>query len=140
MSACDELDGMQRPRVGGLNITPPASPAATTCSVTTLVSTSPLAIVAATASERNAPMRFSTPDRATAVPGPSAWVAIDVAIALPVSWNPLVKSKQRAVTTTRARTTSLLTRKASLADMSGVERRSELLRDSHLHVNFCSLI
>ena len=36
-------------------------------------------------------------------------VAMDVAIALPVSWNPLVKSKARAVITTRTRTVSLLT-------------------------------
>ena len=46
---------------------------------------------------------------ATAVRGPSAPVAIDVAIALPVSWKPLVKSKHRAVMTTRTSTVSLLT-------------------------------
>src|SRR5580704_5390193 len=132
MSACDELDGMPRSQVSKFQMIPPARPAATTCSVTRFVSTRPLAIVAATASERNAPTRFSTPDRATATRGLSALVAIDVAIALPVSWNPLVKSKERATTTTRTSTTSFLTRKASLADMSGVERRSELLRDSHL--------
>jgi len=36
-------------------------------------------------------------------------VAIDVAIALPVSWKPLVKSKAKAVMTTKTRTVSLLT-------------------------------
>ena len=50
-------------------------------------------MVAATARERNAPTKLSTPEIATAVRGPSAPVAIDVAIALPVSWKPLVKSK-----------------------------------------------
>jgi hypothetical protein len=64
---------------------PPARPASTTVRVTKSVSTRPLAIVAATASDRNAPTRFSTPDSATAVRGPSAPVAIDVAMALPVS-------------------------------------------------------
>ena len=42
-----------------------------------------------------APTRFNTPARAP--PGFSAPVAIEVAIALPVSWNPLVKSKASAV-------------------------------------------
>jgi PAS domain S-box-containing protein len=58
------------------------------------------------ASERNAPTRLSTPERATATRGGSAPVAIEVAIALPVSWNPLVKSKHSAVMTTRARSRS----------------------------------
>ena len=64
---------------------PPASPAKTTVSVTSLVSTRPLAIVAATLSDRKAPTRLSTPDSATATLGLSAPVAMDVAIALPVS-------------------------------------------------------
>ena len=93
---------------------PPARPAATTVSVTSLVSTRPLAIVAATASERNAPTRLSTPDKATATRGLSAPVAIEVAIALPVSWKPLVKSKARAVMTTSTRIRSFLTGIASL--------------------------
>ena len=96
---------------------PPARPAATTVSVTSFVSTRPLAIVAATASERNAPTRLSTPDRATASRGPSAPVAIEVAIALPVSWKPLVKSKPRAVMTTNTRITVLPTPLASLPEM-----------------------
>jgi hypothetical protein len=41
--------------------------------------------------------------------GPSAPVAIDVAIALPVSWKPFVKSKASAVMTTSASTVSFLT-------------------------------
>ena len=42
-------------------------------------------MVAATASERNAPTRLSAPEIATAIRGGSAPVAIEVAIALPVS-------------------------------------------------------
>ena len=80
---------------------PPARPAKTTVRVTRPVSTRPLAIVAATPSDRNAPTRLRMPDRPTATRGLSAFVAIEVAMALPVSWNPLVKSKPRAVTTTR---------------------------------------
>ena len=64
-------------------------------------------------SERNSPTRLSTPERATATRGGSAPVAIEVAIALPVSWKPLVKSKDSAVTTTRASSRSLLTATAS---------------------------
>ena len=85
MSACDELDGMPKSQVTRFQMMPPARPAATTGSVTSAVSTRPLAIVAATASERNAPTRLSRPDKATATRGGSAPVAIEVAIALPVS-------------------------------------------------------
>ena len=69
MSACDELDGMPNSQVSRFQMIPPARPAATTCSVTSPVSTRPLAIVAATASERNAPTRLSRPDMATATRG-----------------------------------------------------------------------
>ena len=57
-------------------------------------------MVPATAVERNAPPRFSTADSPTACFGLSAPLAMDVAIALPVSWNPFVKSNARAVITT----------------------------------------
>lgn len=53
--------------------------------------------VRATSTERKAPTRLSTPASSTAVLGFSAPVAIDVAIAFPVSWKPLVKSKASAV-------------------------------------------
>src|ERR1700742_3539169 len=100
ISACDELDGMPKYQVSKFQIIPPARPANTTVNVTKPVSTKPLAIVAATLSERNAPTRFNTPDKPTATLGLRAPVAMDVAIALPVSWNPFVKSKASAVTTT----------------------------------------
>src|ERR1700722_1276965 len=106
ISACDELDGIPNSQVSRFQMMPPASPANTTVSVTTPVSTRPLAIVAATVSDRNAPTKLRTPDSATATRGLRALVAIDVAMALPVSWKPLVKSKHRATMTTSTRTTS----------------------------------
>ena len=53
--------------------------------------------VMATSTERNAPTRFSRPASTTAVLGFRAPVAIEVAMALPVSWKPLVKSNASAV-------------------------------------------
>ena len=69
----------------------------------------PLAIVAATSSEMNAPTKFRIAASETASRGDSARVEIDVATALAVSWNPLVKSNASAVATTIQRTTSLST-------------------------------
>ena len=66
----------------------------------------PFAIVAATASDRNAPAKFSTAARATARRGESARVEIELATALAVSWKPLVKSNASAVATTIQRTMS----------------------------------
>lgn len=107
ISACEELDGMPSSQVMRFQTMAPARPPNTTARVTRPVSTSPLAIVAATLRERNAPTRLRLADSATAVRGPSALVAIDVAIALAVSWNPLVKSNDTPVMITSARTTSL---------------------------------
>lgn len=53
--------------------------------------------VMATSTERKAPTRFRIPANTTAVFGFRAPVAIEVAMALPVSWKPLVKSKANAV-------------------------------------------
>ena len=63
-------------------------------------------MVAATAVERKAPTRFSDARSATATFGFRAPLAIEVAIALPVSWKPFVKSKARAVITTVIRRNS----------------------------------
>src|ERR1700744_5519389 len=109
ISACEELDGIPNNQVTRFQRIPPIKPARTTVTVTSPVWTRPLAIVAATLSDRNAPTRFSTPDRATAVRGPSAPVAIEVAIALPVSWKPLVKSNPNPTTTTRTIMMSFVT-------------------------------
>src|SRR5215813_14469098 len=81
MSACEELDGMPRSQVSRFQMMPPARPAATTVKVTAPVATRPLAIVAATARERNAPTKLSKPEIATATRGGKAPVAMDVAIA-----------------------------------------------------------
>ena len=67
------------------------------------VFTTAFVTVTATEIDKNAPTRFATAEMATAIFGLSAPVAIDVAIALPVSWKPLVKSNPNAVTTTRTR-------------------------------------
>ena len=66
----------------------------------------PVAIVAATSSEMNAPTKFSTAAIATARRGDSARVEIDVATAFAVSWKPFVKSNASAVPTTIQRTIS----------------------------------
>ena len=63
--------------------------------------TMPPEIVFATVVDRNAPTMLSTADTATATRGRSAPVAIDVAMALAVSWKPFVKSNANAVMMTR---------------------------------------
>src|ERR1700753_228098 len=107
--AWEELEGIPKNHVSRFQMIPPHKPARTTVTVTLPVSTRPLAMVAATLSDRNAPTRLRTPDSATATRGPRAPVAIEVAIALPVSWKPFVKSKPSATTTTRAIITSFVT-------------------------------
>src|SRR4051794_25399383 len=71
--------------------------------------TIPLAIVAATSSEMNAPAKLRSDAMVTAVRGGSARVEIDVATAFAVSWKPFVKSKASAVATTMTRMMSLPT-------------------------------
>ena len=75
--------------------------------------TSPLAMVAATLNDKKAPTRLSAPDNRTAMRGGRAPVAIEVAMAFPVSWKPLVKSKARATITTNAKVKSLFTSRLS---------------------------
>ena len=60
----------------------------------------PPEIVFATSVDRNAPATFRMAAISTATLGFSAPVATEVAIALALSWNPLVKSKNSAVTIT----------------------------------------
>src|SRR5690606_27547200 len=62
----------------------------------------PPEMVLATSVLRNAPTRLSTAANATATFGLMAPVAMGVAIALAVSWKPLVKSKNRASAMTSA--------------------------------------
>ena len=84
----------------------------------------PLATVAATLTDRNAPTRLRAAEMATAVNGLRAPVAIEVAIALAVSWKPLVKSKANAVMTTMAR----ISRVAVTAEISFLYDGMALLR------------
>src|SRR5690348_8246006 len=55
ISAWDELDGIPRYHVARFHAMPPASPANTTVSVTWVLLTKPLAMVAATLNDRKAP-------------------------------------------------------------------------------------
>ncbi len=64
--------------------------------------TMPPEMVVATLTERKAPAKFSTAAMATATLGLRAPVAMEVAIALAVSWKPFVKSKASAVMITTA--------------------------------------
>jgi hypothetical protein len=100
INACDELEGMPKNHVTRFHAMPPMRPAKTTVNVIAPGSTMPSAIVAATASDRNAPAKFRAAEIATAILGRSAPVAIDVAIAFAESWKPFVKSKASAVATT----------------------------------------
>src|SRR3954471_13392299 len=104
--ACDEDEGRPNHQVVRFHAIAPTSPANTVSSVTDADSTIPVAIVAATASDRNAPTKFSAADIRTATRGDIARVETDVAIAFAVSWNPLVKSNPIAVATTIQSTAS----------------------------------
>src|ERR1700759_4826190 len=90
ISACEDDDGSPNHHVARFQAIAPISPPKTTVGVTAIGSTMPLATVAATSSEMNAPTKLKTDDIATAARGDIARVEIDVAIALAVSWNPLV--------------------------------------------------
>src|SRR5687768_10472726 len=105
-SACDELDGRPTYQVTRFHMMAPTSPPKMIAGVIWASSTIPPEMVLATSTERNAPTRLSTADSATAVRGFKAPVAMEVAMALAVSWNPLVKSKMRAVTTTMITTSA----------------------------------
>ena len=106
ISACELDEGRPKYHVSRFQAIAPMRPAKTISSVTRSGSTIPEAIVAATASERNAPTKLRMADSVTATRGAIARVEIDVATALAVSWNPFVKSNASAVATTIQRTTS----------------------------------
>src|SRR6185312_16905630 len=119
MRACDELEGSPSSHVSRFHKIAPTSPAKITAGVILVSSTNPLEIVLATWTDKNAPTRLRTPASRTAVRGRSAPVAIVVATALAVSWNPLVKSKASAVRTTTTRTTSAMSISPSLGAGDG---------------------
>jgi hypothetical protein len=106
MRAWLELVGRPRYQVIRFHVIAPTIPASTTSSVITLASTTPLATVAATSSDTNAPRKLSTAAPSTASRGEMARVETLVAIALAASWKPLVKSKKNATATTALSRTS----------------------------------
>src|SRR5215208_1450664 len=106
INACEDDDGRPKYQVSRFQKIAPISPAKTTSRVMSSGLTMPLAIVAATCSDRNAPTKLRIAAIVTATRGAMARVEIDVATALAVSWNPLVKSNASAVATTIQRTTS----------------------------------
>src|SRR6185312_16830201 len=112
-----ELDGIVKYQVMRFQVMAPINAASTTASPSappvTAGSTIPLAIVAATLIEMNAPTKFRHAEMITAVRGFSAPVAIEVAIAFAVSWNPLVKSNATAAAITRINTSSVPTARQS---------------------------
>ena len=85
ISACEEDDGMLKYHVTRFQRIAPISPAKTIGDRRPSCSTIPLAIVAATVIEMNAPTKFSTAASTTAIRGLSARVAIVVAMAFAVS-------------------------------------------------------
>ncbi len=89
-SACEELEGMPKCQVAKFHTTAPMSVASTTCRVTRSVFTSPSPTVLATLVETKAPRRLSPAAMSTATRGDRARVETEVAIALAVSWKPLV--------------------------------------------------
>ena len=100
ISACEDDDGRPNHHVVRFQAIAPINPAKTVSSVIEVESTMPLAIVAATASDRNAPTKLSPEAMTTATRGDSARVDTEVAMAFAVSWKPLVKSNAIAVATT----------------------------------------
>ena len=95
-----ELDGSPKYQVRRFQVIAPTRPASTMSRVMASWSTIPLAIVAATLKEINAPTKLRTAAIATASLGLSAPVDTLVAIEFAVSWKPFVKSKKSATTTT----------------------------------------
>jgi len=110
-----ELDGRPRSQVIRFQTMAPIRPAkmisGVICTPPSPSRMIPPDTVFATSVERKAPTRLSTAARPTATLGRMAPVAIGVAIAFAVSWNPLVKSKTRASvmtsTTIRVKSTGI---------------------------------
>src|SRR5919202_7098222 len=88
ISACEELDGRPKYQVMRFQEIAPMSPANTTVGVIAPELTTSEATVAATASEMNAPAKFSAAAYATARRGAIARVEMEVATTLAVSWKP----------------------------------------------------
>ncbi len=85
MRACEELDGSPYAQVTRFQVIAPASPAKAISSVTCPASMIPVATVAATFREMNAPTKFRIEASPIAVRGERARVEIDDATTLAVS-------------------------------------------------------
>ena len=107
MSAWLELEGRPKNQVMRFHVIAPTRPARTTLSVITSALTIPVATVAATSSEMNAPTKLRIAAMSTAGRGGSARVETVVAMAFAVSWKPFVKSKKSATATTATSVTSM---------------------------------
>src|SRR3712207_3669036 len=127
ISACEELEGRPKYHVARFQAIAPMSPANTIVVVIASASTMPFATVAATSSEMNAPTKFRIAASVTAARGDIAFVEIDVATALAVSWKPLVKSNASAVPTTMTRMTSEPIRGSGVLDDDRLERVRDVL-------------
>ena len=102
MRACEDEEGRPNHHVTRFHAIAPANPASTTTSpeIPSGGVMMPEPITSATPVPSIAPIRFITAAMATATRGVSARVEMDVATALAASWNPFVKAKPRATTTT----------------------------------------
>ena len=85
MRACDELDGMPNSQVSRFQMMPPARPAATTCSVTVLGVDQAVGDRGRDGQREERPDQVERAGHGDGDPRGSAPVAIEVAIALPVS-------------------------------------------------------
>ena len=102
MSACEDDDGSPKYQVMRFHAIAPTRAAKTTTSPCVSVGGAMMsAMVLATFVDTRAPTRFMAAAIARATRGVNARVDTAVAIALAASWNPLVKSKKRAMATMR---------------------------------------
>src|SRR5207302_8777419 len=104
ISAWLELDGNPKYHVTRFHTMAATSAEMTSVCVDSSGGMMPLPTVVATAVPDSAPTKFSTPAISTARPGESTRVATTVAIALAVSWKPLMKSNVRPSARMRRRT------------------------------------
>src|SRR3954451_24170039 len=106
ISACEDDEGRPKYQVARFHAIAPISPAKTIDGVITSAWTMPVAIVAATWSDRNAPTKLRREASPTATRGGIARAETDVATALAVAGKPCVKANASAVPSTIQRTTS----------------------------------
>src|SRR6476620_10910214 len=119
-----ELDGMPYHQVIRFQVIAAMSDAPTNSIVASSGGMMPLPMVVATAVPVRAPRTFMTAAISTARPGLSTRVATEVAIALAVSWKPLMKSKPRPSATMMIRT---IRSELGIFDQDAFERMPDVL-------------